>query len=1053
MHSFTSKLHRNPIILEENTPMKYPWKTRLKPFTCLLLALALTLSVPAAASQALGWELHKSVTVLGDGVTVTDQILWGDSISDYRREKYLTYQPGVNVTPMVVYGAKVPTKATLTAMARGLEDYGYRVLGGANGDYFVMSTGVPLGMVVTWGVLRSSSSYQYAVGFRSDGTAFVGKPDMQIWAELGGTKLLVAGGYNKSRTADGGYTLFNSDFGTSTGANATGVNVVLRPVTVPEGYTVPPPVAQTDPETGEELPITQADYDAALAYAAQGLSSLPAQLTVGGKVTCVVEKVTTGAKSVQIPEGRFVLSIDDRGPDYQRALASWLKQGEQVKISVTCADERWQSAVSAIGAYLPLLSGGEVCSGLDTTANPRTALGIKEDGQVILYTIDGRSKGHSLGASMTQVAKRLKELGCVDAVLFDGGGSTTFGTTGAMDGVFTLDNVPSDGAQRAVTNALFFVSNLKPTGVAGSLYVTPHDGVLLSGARVELSASAIDTGFYPMYALGGGVSYTAQGPGTVEGSILTAGAEKGEVVVTASAGGDVTGEALFTVIPTPDAIALKNQSTGKAVTSLTLEPWEKVDLTAAATWYKLPLQSQDDCFTWACDPSLGIIDSYGYFSAGSKGGSGAITVSAGDKTVSIPVTIPARAHLLEDCEGDLWAFGNDTAAAGPETETVRTGFQSLKVTYPTDGKPSRLDVELPIPFGESYLGVWMYADGSETRVDATFRLTDGSTAAATLSKGGFTGWKKVLAELPEGVEALTGLTITPAWGGTGTLYFDQFFSANAAVYDGQGPTVDLIVGNGKITATLKDNVDKDFLPQQVSLTVDGVETPFTLTGHTLTAELPERQGALQRVSLTVSDASGNLTRASWQGEAAGAYTDPFGDTQDHWAEPYASYLYAHGIATGSVENGVLSYRPGDNITRTEFAALLCRWLGLDVSQYADVVLPFSDWQDIPTWGYGNLQALYAKGVFAGSAEGGTLYAHPTASITRAEAITMLGRVLAKGFAQSGNQFADHDQIPSWAQEAVYTLARLGVVSGYEGMVRPGDPITRGEAAKLFTTMW
>ncbi len=1039
--------------MEENAPMKYPWKTYARKLVSLLLALVLTLSVPAAASQALGWELHRAVTVLGDGVTVTDQVLWGDSISDYRREKYLTYQPGGNVTPTVVYGAKVPSRATLTAMARGLEDFGCRVLGGANGDYFVMSTGVPLGMVVTWGVLRSSSAYHYAVGFHTDGTAFVGKPEVQIWAELGGQRLLVAGGYNKSRTADGGYTLYSSDFGSSTGANATGVDVILRPVTVPEGYTVPPPVAQVDPETGEELPITQADKDAALAYAAAGLASLPAQLTIGGTVTCVVEKVITGAKSVQIPEGRFVLSIDDRGPDYQRALASWLKQGEQVRLSVTCADDRWESAVSAIGAYLPLLEGGEVCAGLDTAANPRTALGIRENGEVILYTIDGRAKGHSLGASMTQVAKRLRELGCVDAVLFDGGGSTTFGTTGAMDEVFTLDNVPSDGAQRAVTNALFFVSDLKPTGVAGSLYVTPHDGVLLSGARVDLSASAIDTGYYPMYPLGGGVSYTAQGPGTVEGSTLTAGGEKGEVVVTASAGGDVTGEALFTVIPTPDAITLQNQSTGKAVSSLTLEPWEKVDLTAAATWYKLPLQSQDDCFAWACDPALGIIDSLGYFSAGARGGTGAITASAGGKTVSIPVTIPARAHLLEDCEGDLWAFGNDTAAAGPETEVVRTGFQSLKVAYPTDGKPSRLDVEMPIAFGESYLGCWLYGDGSETRVDATFRLTDGSYASAALSKGGFTGWKKVLAELPDKVEALTGLTVTPAWGGTGVLYFDQFFSANSSVFDGQAPTIDLIVGNGKITATLKDNVDKDFLPQQVSLTLDGVDIPFTLTGHTLAADLPQGEGALRRVSVTVSDASGNLARASWQGEPSGEYAAPFGDTADHWAGPYAAYLYAHGVATGSVENGVLSYRPDDNITRTEFAALLCRWLGLDVSGYTGVVLPFSDWQDIPVWGYGNLQALYANGIFAGSAEGGALYAHPTASITRAEAMTMLGRVMAKGFAQSGSHFLDHDQIPAWAQEAVYTLVQQGVVSGYEGMVRPNDPITRGEAAKLFTVMW
>src|SRR5699024_12389077 len=48
---------------------------------------------------------------------------------------------------------------------------------------------------------------------------------------------------------------------------------------------------------------------------------------------------------------------------------------------------------------------------------------------LVFYTIDGRRSGYSIGASMTQVAQRLIELGCVSALCLDGGGSTTISVT------------------------------------------------------------------------------------------------------------------------------------------------------------------------------------------------------------------------------------------------------------------------------------------------------------------------------------------------------------------------------------------------------------------------------------------------------------------------------------------------------------------------------------------------------------------------------------------------------------------------------------------------
>lgn len=116
-----------------------------------------------------------------------------------------------------------------------------------------------------------------------------------------------------------------------------------------------------------------------------------------------------------------------------------------------------------------LVENGQVVSGLEAGRAPRTALGIKADGSMVFYTIDGRQSGYSVGATYSQVAQRLIELGCVQAVALDGGGSTTLGATLPGSDHFTVLSSPSDGNQRAVSNCLFLVTTAQPTGVAAQV--------------------------------------------------------------------------------------------------------------------------------------------------------------------------------------------------------------------------------------------------------------------------------------------------------------------------------------------------------------------------------------------------------------------------------------------------------------------------------------------------------------------------------------------------------------------------------------------------------
>ena len=57
--------------------------------------------------------------------------------------------------------------------------------------------------------------------------------------------------------------------------------------------------------------------------------------------------------------------------------------------------------------------------------NPRTLAGIKENGNLLFVTIDGRAPGWSVGANFEESAKVMESLGAVDAINLDGGGSTT----------------------------------------------------------------------------------------------------------------------------------------------------------------------------------------------------------------------------------------------------------------------------------------------------------------------------------------------------------------------------------------------------------------------------------------------------------------------------------------------------------------------------------------------------------------------------------------------------------------------------------------------------
>jgi hypothetical protein len=315
----------------------------------------------------------------------------------------------------------------------------------------------------------------------------------------------------------------------------------------------------------------------------------------------------------------------------------------------------------------------------------------------------------------------------------------------------------------------------------------------------------------------------------------------------------------------------------------------------------------------------------------------------------------------------------------------------------------------------------------------------------------FTGYQNLTASIDgKGGEQIVGFRIsdTAQRMGKGAVCIDQLVTPGEIENDTVAPTVTLNCADGVITATLSDNNKASFDQRMVSVAVDGQSVPFTLENNVVTANYTLTTGGIHRVSVTVSDVFGNLTRAS-ENLMGEVLKNPFWDVQNTlWSHPYITFLYDQGIVTG-VDS--IHFDPDGDMNRAAFCTMLSRYLGLDTDKYENVNLPFADLASIPSWALPHVKALYSLGYVGGRDQGdGTIVFAPYAAITRAEIFTLLGRLSPKGFENSYTaNFADQSSIASWALSGVKTTVAMGVVDGYgDNTIRVNQTATRGEVAKI-----
>ena len=177
--------------------------------------------------------------------------------------------------------------------------------------------------------------------------------------------------------------------------------------------------------------------------------------------------------------------------------------------------------------------------------------------------------------------------------------------------------------------------------------------------------------------------------------------------------------------------------------------------------------------------------------------------------------------------------------------------------------------------------------------------------------------------------------------------------------------------------------------------------------------------------------------------------NPFADTAGHWAQNTISAMAEYGILKGMEENGGLYFHPDANMTRAQFASMICNYMGLDTGKYANMNIGFADYNDIQLWAVPCVKAAYTEGLMTGRGEsGGNPVFAPEDSITRAEAMTIIARMLNMSGGEAVS-FTDESEIPAWAADGISALVSGNIVNGYDdGSIRPNNNVTRAEAAAM-----
>ncbi|WP_059171902.1 phosphodiester glycosidase family protein [Bacillus sp. FJAT-27445] len=600
---------------------------------------------------------------------------------------------------------------TVSSMAARNQADEHFIIGGVNGDYFE-SNGAPTDLTVHNGELvttnKTPENERTIFGVSPEGKAMIGNPDIALGLTVNGQNPYTIDSVNKRRFADH-LVLYTPYFASTTMTNELGTEVVL--------------------------------------------TNIEGKLNGNGSVKAVVKEVIIGKGSAPLLPGEFVLSGHAKGSEYLKSLVA----GDVVEINLAYNNPSWDQVDQAIGGRYYLVKNGVAQTLNVAGAAPRTAIGIKKDGSVFVIVIDGRQTV-SAGITLTETAKVMKDLGAVEAMTFDGGGSSTMVTREPGNADATVINSPSDGKERYVANSLLIVGLWK-AGPLHTLLLSTNDLKLFAGAtykNLNINVRGLDKNNNPITVTDPLAWTSTVGTFNSDGS-FTAGKTAGKGTITASTG-TIKANVAAEIVSTLDSIQLANP---------TVIVDKNGSFSIPASGYLAGKKIVDDpaVFQYKLSAPIGTVEK-GVFKAGNADGSATVTVSYGSVSAQFNVIVGNPGSIvIENFEGNLsgWKASGarfNSIAVAPEKNYIKNGTQSLKVAYDfigmtgTSGVYATPPASIEIPGAPVKIGMWVYGDAKGHWLRSQLRDSSGMEVQLDFTKNlDWIGWKYVEAEIPAGLNA------------------------------------------------------------------------------------------------------------------------------------------------------------------------------------------------------------------------------------------------------------------------------------------------------------
>jgi len=651
--------------------------------------------------------------------------------------------------------------ATVLAQAAARQAPGTAVVAAVNADFFSSTPigGLPVGLHIQDGELVTSPNGRPAFGIDRDGRPVIGVPEMQatVWLD-----------HETAARAAGPGTLFE-------GVPASwAVETINRPLsglalalyTPRLGAATPPIEGTAVVVTGVDRPLRPGEtYSGTVAAREWGSRSAPVVL--------------------EIPPGGVVLAA--RGPAEE--FLDMLPMGATVYLRVELAPP-FDGVTNAVSGHPVLVAGGKAVplnerDSLVSQRHPRTAIGFNGQ-EIFLVTVDGRRQGQADGMTLRELQALMLTLGATEALNLDGGGSTTMVVRPPGTGDLLVVNMPSDGSERPVGNALLVTSTAPPAALA-RLILHPAAPAAYVGSLMPIQVLGQDEHNNPRTVLSSQVTWTVTGDaGRVGAAGVFSARSPGTATIEAAAGparatAEVTVvDAVASILVSPDTVSLAGGE------SMTLQA-HAFDRDGQPVWVNAWQ------FRWSAAGGAVQVDAGGHVTAVQQC-EATITVQLGDVAATAHITVDRAPEVVWgfDEAGGWYASAVRARAAlalSADGEPVHSGTRAAKLTYDlrTGGAGTaaayvQAPAPIPLPGRPRAIGVWVYGDGSGHWLRGNYIDGDGNRRVMDFTAVGgldWIGWRFVEAPvdpeapLPISFERVYVVEFEPRRQGAGVLYFDD----------------------------------------------------------------------------------------------------------------------------------------------------------------------------------------------------------------------------------------------------------------------------------------